>query len=37
MMLYARRQKALHERVGKLQTKVEALERSQRDEKGSLR
>jgi UDP-3-O-[3-hydroxymyristoyl] glucosamine N-acyltransferase len=37
MLLYARRQKALHERVGKLQTKVEALERSQRDEKGSLR
>ena len=36
MLLYARRQKALHDRVGKLQTKVEALERSQRDEKGSL-
>ena len=37
MLLYARRQKALHDRVAKLQTKVEALERSQRDEKGSLR
>lgn len=37
LILYSRRQKALHERVGKLQTKVEALERSQRDEKGSLR
>lgn len=37
LILYSRRQKALHDRVGKLQTKVEALERSQRDEKGPLR
>jgi len=34
-ILYSRRQRALHERVEKLQTKVDALERSQRDEKGS--
>jgi UDP-3-O-[3-hydroxymyristoyl] glucosamine N-acyltransferase len=36
-LLYTRRQKALHDRVLKLQTKVEALERSQRDEKGPVR
>jgi UDP-3-O-[3-hydroxymyristoyl] glucosamine N-acyltransferase len=35
MILYSRRLPALHDRVEKLKTKVEALERSQRDEKGS--
>jgi UDP-3-O-[3-hydroxymyristoyl] glucosamine N-acyltransferase len=35
MYLYSRRQRALHDRVEQLKTKVEALERSQRDEKGS--
>jgi UDP-3-O-[3-hydroxymyristoyl] glucosamine N-acyltransferase len=34
MILYSRRQRALHDRVAKLQTKIEALEKSQRDEKG---
>lgn len=37
MILYSRRQKALHERVAKLQTKVDALEQSQRNEKGPVR
>jgi UDP-3-O-[3-hydroxymyristoyl] glucosamine N-acyltransferase len=35
MYMYSRRQRALHDRVEKLKAKVEALERSQRDEKGS--
>ena len=34
MLLYSRRQKALHDRVAKLQTRVDALEQSQRNEKG---
>jgi UDP-3-O-[3-hydroxymyristoyl] glucosamine N-acyltransferase len=35
IFLYARRQKALHERVERLQKQVEALDQSQRNEKGS--
>jgi UDP-3-O-[3-hydroxymyristoyl] glucosamine N-acyltransferase len=37
IFVYTRRQKALHDRVAKLQTRVDALEQSQRDEKGSVR
>jgi UDP-3-O-[3-hydroxymyristoyl] glucosamine N-acyltransferase len=37
LYLYYRRQKALHDRVAKLQTRVGALEQSQRNEKGSVR
>jgi UDP-3-O-[3-hydroxymyristoyl] glucosamine N-acyltransferase len=37
VILYSRRQRALHDRVAKLQTKVDALEQSQRNEKGPVR
>ncbi len=37
LYLYYRRQKALYERVAKLQTKFDALEQSQRNEKGPVR
>jgi UDP-3-O-[3-hydroxymyristoyl] glucosamine N-acyltransferase len=37
VILYSRRQKALHDRVAKLQARVDALEQSQRNEKGPVR
>jgi UDP-3-O-[3-hydroxymyristoyl] glucosamine N-acyltransferase len=37
VIIYSRRQKALHDRVAKLQTKIDALDQSQRNEKGSVR
>jgi UDP-3-O-[3-hydroxymyristoyl] glucosamine N-acyltransferase len=37
MILYSRRQKALHDRVAKLQAKVDSLEQPQRNEQGPVR